>query len=124
MNFKVRKEELYLASMKEVSIFLEEITPLLLDKKEENIDFIRIRVNTLISDLELDKSQLLTKWIEVNGETPFKVLQVTTVEEYFKVLSVVLLSSIQYISVLNDPLYLIAQISIISDWYKFQALDI
>lgn len=113
-----------MASMKYISTFLEDITPLLINNNEEDIDSIRVRVNSLISDLGLDKSQLLTKWIEVNGEVPFKVLQVTTVDEFFKILSVVLLSSVQYLSTLNDPLYLIAQISIISDWYKFQALDI
>lgn len=113
-----------MASMKEFSIFLDEITPCLESREEIDIITIRDKVNNLISYYNLNKSNLITKWIEINGNDAFKILQVTDVDSYFKVLNVVLMSSIEYLSVRNDPLYLLAQLSIMSDWYSYNSLDI
>lgn len=111
-------------NMKEVSLFLDEITPFLTSGNADDIDSIRLRVDSLIISLGLNKKQLITKWIEVNGEDAFKVLKVETSELYFKVLNIILLSSIEYLNSRNDPLYFIAELSIMSDWYSFRALDI
>ena len=109
---------------KRILTFLENITPLLSNNREEDIETIRILVDNIILDLGLDKSQLITKWVSIHGESAFKVLQVVDSETYFKVVSIILSSSLEYISKFNDPLYLIAQLSIISDWYSFGALNI
>ena len=110
--------------MKEFSIFLDEITPCLDSRQEADIFTIRDKVNNLISNYNLDKSNLITKWIEINGKDAFSILQVTDVVSYFKVLNIVLLRSIEYLSARNDPLYLLAQLSIMSDWYSYKSLDI
>lgn len=110
--------------MKEISTFLDEVTPLLLNHNEEDINSIRERVDDLLESLGVDKKQLVTNWIKINGEEPFKCLQVTTCDEYFRAFNIILLSSLQYLDHINDPLYLLVQISILSDWYCYKCLNI
>lgn len=110
--------------MKDFLLFLDDITPLLSNNKENDIDEIRIKTDKFINKLGLNKKQLVTKWIEIHGESTLKVLQVSDAVTYFKTLNLVLSSSLEYISNYNDPLYLLAQLSIMSDWYSFKALNI
>lgn len=94
------------------------------NRDESSIIDIDKTLSSIIQDSNLNKEQLVTRWIQINGEDPFKKLQVSTVDEYFKVLPIIFKSSAEYLSGTNDYLYLIAELVIATDWFLYQGIDL
>jgi hypothetical protein len=94
------------------------------EKNESSIIEIDKTITSIIQNSKLDKERLVTRWIQINGEDPFKKLQVNTVEEYFKILPIIFKSSATYLEQTNDYLYLIAGLSIATDWFLYQGINL
>lgn len=95
------------------------------DKKiKANIVEIDKTLGDLISSSNLDKEKLVTKWVQVSGKEALDNLLVTTVKKYYEKLSVVLQSGAIYLNKTGDPLYLIAELVILTDWYLYGKINL
>ena len=119
------KKEPYLDKVEFVSLLGMMATAIENKKKNKQvIKDIDAYLKKLIIKSNLDKEQLITKWIQVNKKEHFERLQVKTIKDYFSTLPLVLTSSIEYINKFNDYLYLIAQLSILTDWYLYKKINL
>ena len=92
------------------------------DRSKEDIKLINNKLNEFY--LEIDKKQLITKYIQIVGEDIFNKLKVSSLESFFEILPGVLKASSLYINKTNDYLYLIAQLTIMTDWFLYKSIDI
>lgn len=101
---------------------LEVLEPIIENKKRNKKDIIRI--NEKLNEIYkvINKEQLITKFIQIVGQETFDLLKVTTVKSYFETLPKVLKSSSIYINETGDYLYLVVQLTIITDWYLYKSI--
>lgn len=93
-------------------------------KVKANIVEIDKTLSDLISSSNLDKEKLVTKWVQVSGKEALDNLLVTTVKKYYEKLSIVLQSGAIYLNKTGDPLYLIAELVILTDWYLYSKINL
>ena len=93
-------------------------------KLKKNIYPIEESLNEFLKESKLSKKQLIEKWIQIAGKEAYENLCVNTVKEYYKKLAIVLQSGAIYLNKTKDPLYLIAELSILTDWYLYGKISL
>lgn len=92
------------------------------DRSEKDINNINDKLNDIYK--VIDKKQLVTKFIQIIGQETFDQLKVNSIESYFNILPKVLKSSSLYINKTGDYLYLVVQLTIITDWFLYNSINI
>lgn len=120
-----QRKEHYLDKVSFINL-LEYLIPIVENKKRTKKDIILLneQLNKIIETNNLDKQQLISKWISINSEQHFNQLKVTNLKDYFSKLGFVFKSSAMYMNKTNDPLYLLAQLSILTDWYLYRKINL
>ena len=85
-------------------------------KLKKNIYPIEEKLNDFIKKSKLNKKQLIEKWIQLAGKDAYENLCISTVKNYYEKLAVVLQGGAIYLNKTGDPLYLIAELVILTDW--------
>lgn len=120
-----QKEKVCLDKLKLVKL-LEVICVAVESNKKVKANIVEIdkTLSDLISSSNLDKEKLVTKWVQVSGKEALDNLLVTTVKKYYEKLSIVLQSGAIYLNKTGDPLYLIAELVILTDWYLYSKINL
>lgn len=120
-----QKEKVCLDKLKLVKL-LEAIGSAVENKKKtkKNILDIEKALDDLITCGNINKEQLITKWIQISGEQAYNNLLVTNIRKYFEKLSVVLQGGAIYLNKTGDPLYLVAELVILTDWYLYRKINL
>ncbi len=120
-----QKEKVCLDKLKLVKL-LEVICAAVESNKKVKANIVEIdkTLSDLISSSNLDKEKLVTKWVQVSGKEALDNLLVTTVKKYYEKLSIVLQSGAIYLNKTGDPLYLIAELVILTDWYLYSKINL
>lgn len=110
--------------------YLDKDLILSLLSKIENIDLIETDLNKYLKDIEenlnpifkiINKQQLIEKFVQFN---PNIYKELSTEKDIRKALSLILKSVIIYMKDYNDPLYIIAEISIIIDFLLYSKINL
>lgn len=119
------KPSVYLDKTLVVSL-LEELLSFI-ESEEKNIGLVQhlnTKLNSIFQESGLDKQLLITRWIQISGQEAFDRLKVDTLDKYLKVLPLILKTSAIYLNKTNDYLYLLAELSIATDWVLYQIIDL
>lgn len=110
----------------QVVSLLEDLLVLVESKSKDGQSIINLsnKLDLIYNTNHIDKERLISKWIQISGEDAFKRLQVTNIEEYFKVLPAIFKSASMYLNKTGDYLYLLAELSIATDWYQYQSINL
>lgn len=81
-------------------------------------------LNDLYKSNNIDKERLISKFIQINGETAFKFLQVESVDQFIKKLPTIIRAASAYIMKTNDSLYFFAELSVAIDWVLYKSINL
>lgn len=105
-----------------VSSLLSFLEKMIYNKDRDSIISIDNKLNKIFKII--DKEQLITKFVQINGEDVFDRLKVNDLESYYKILPLIIKSGYSYIKETEDYLFLIAQLSIATDWYLYNKINL
>ena len=105
-----------------VSSLLSFLEKMIYNKDRDSIVSIDNKLNKIFKII--DKEQLITKFVQINGEDVFDRLKVNDLESYYKILPLIIKSGYSYIKETGDYLFLIAQLSIATDWYLYNKINL
>lgn len=103
--------------------YIENIEKIKLPMKRCDIRAIEELNNKFYVDSGLDKSQLVNKIIKFIGAS-FEALKTTTVVAYNDVFQKVIKLSSELYDEVQDPMFLVGYLTIITEWHLHQSLDI
>ena len=93
-------------------------------KLKKNIYPIEKAINDFIKSSNLDKQQLVSKWVQVVGSKMYEQLLVKTTSKYYEKLALVLQSGAIYLNKTFDPLYLVAGLTVLTDCFLYGKINL
>lgn len=93
-------------------------------KTKDSIKNIDKALTNLIQGSNLDKRQLVTKWVQLSGKDAYENLHTKNIKQYYEKLAKVLQSGAIYLNKTGDPLYLLAELVILTDWYLYRKINL
>lgn len=93
------------------------------NRDQDHVKDLESQLNLIIKNNNLDKEQLVTRWVQISGKDIFDHLKPTTLDEYFKILPVIFKSSSEYLNKTGDYLYMVAELVIATDWVLYQSIN-
>lgn len=111
---------------KKLLVLLIEKLSLFLDsnnRNEAHVKDLETTLNAIIKTNNLDKGQLVSKWVQISGEEAFEHLKSKDLDEYFKIMPLIFKSSSEYLNKTNDYLYMVAELVIATDWVLYQSIN-